>query len=56
MEAGGNKGRGRTKARRKGVLRARAWSHLQGGGVVVMVALKPRLLPVYNSKFGFFQA
>jgi hypothetical protein len=41
---------------RRGVLRARAWSHLQGGGVVVMVALQPRLLPVYNTKFGFFQA
>jgi hypothetical protein len=56
MEAGGNKGSGRTEARKKGVLRARAWSHLQGGGVVVMVALQPRLLPVYNSKIGFFQA
>jgi hypothetical protein len=49
MEAGGNI----CRARKKGVLRARAWSHLQGGGVVVMVALQPRLLPVYNSIFGF---
>jgi hypothetical protein len=56
MEVGGKKGSGRTAARRKWVLRARAWSHLQGGGVVVMVALQPRLLPVYNSKFGFFIA